>query len=191
MPKDRWLSLDDKTRAIWLSIDDKFKNIILGYTSSTPSNPSISTHSGKTPSKFSTKPPFKSRKAYLHDQAFSNKLEDVQEESADDTPKSADLEPDPPADLLINAAKGTSSTSLLTGDIRRVMSKNLKCTVNTAFIEYKVSYHKEHHGISPLLIDRGANGGVAGSDVHVIFKTNSSVDIQACWGIDNHYCTNI
>jgi hypothetical protein len=29
---------------------------------------------------------------------------------------------------------------------------------------------------------------VAGSDVHVIFKTNRSVDI---WGIDNHRCTNI
>jgi hypothetical protein len=46
IPKDRWMSLDDKTRAIWDSIDDKFKNIILGYTSSTPSNPSISTRSG-------------------------------------------------------------------------------------------------------------------------------------------------
>jgi hypothetical protein len=31
------------------------------------------------------------------------------------------------------------------------------------------------------LIDRGANGGVAGSDVRVIFKTHRSVDIK---GID-------
>jgi phage gpG-like protein len=30
VPKERWLSLDDKTKAIWDSIDDKFKNIILG-----------------------------------------------------------------------------------------------------------------------------------------------------------------
>jgi phage gpG-like protein len=30
MPKERWLNLDDKTKAIWDSIDDKFKNIILG-----------------------------------------------------------------------------------------------------------------------------------------------------------------
>jgi hypothetical protein len=29
---------------------------------------------------------------------------------------------------------------------------------------------------------------VAGSDVHVIFKMNRSIDI---WGIDNHRCTNI
>jgi hypothetical protein len=57
MPKDRWMSLDDKTRAIWDSIGDEFKNIILGYTSFTPSNPSI-------PFKYSTKPPNKSQKAY-------------------------------------------------------------------------------------------------------------------------------
>jgi hypothetical protein len=37
MPKERWLSLDDKTKAIWDSIDNKFKNIILGYTVSSPS----------------------------------------------------------------------------------------------------------------------------------------------------------
>jgi hypothetical protein len=55
-------------------------------------------------------------------------------------------------------------------------------------IEYKVYYHKEHHGISLSPIDWGAKGGVAGSDVCVIFKTNRAVDIR---GIDNHCCTNI
>jgi hypothetical protein len=38
------------------------------------------------------------------------------------------------------------------------------------------------------LIDRGANGGVAGTDVRVIFKTGQTVDI--C-GIDIHQYTNI
>jgi hypothetical protein len=38
------------------------------------------------------------------------------------------------------------------------------------------------------LIDRGANGSVAGKDVRVIFKTGRDVDIR---GIDNHQCTNI
>jgi hypothetical protein len=67
MPKDRWLSLDDKTRTIWDSLDDKYKNFILGYITSTSTSSSVSTQNGKTPHKFSTKPPFKSRKAYLHD----------------------------------------------------------------------------------------------------------------------------
>jgi hypothetical protein len=38
------------------------------------------------------------------------------------------------------------------------------------------------------LIDRGANGGVAGTDVCVILKTGRVVDIT---GIDNHQCTSI
>jgi hypothetical protein len=42
MPKKRWLSLDDKTKTMWDSIDDKYKNIILGYTPSSPSFPTCS-----------------------------------------------------------------------------------------------------------------------------------------------------
>jgi hypothetical protein len=137
------------------------------------------------------RPSSKSRKALLHEflEAFGDELKEASEEAiADDTPLSADLEPDPPADLLINAAKGSNPNPLPPGDIRRVMSKSSKRSVHTACIEYKVSYHKEHHSISPSLVDRGANGGVARNDVRVIFKTNHIVDIK---GIDNHCCTNI
>jgi hypothetical protein len=68
------------------------------------------------------------------------------------------------------------------------MSKNSKRSAHTACIEYKVSYHKEHHGISPSLVDRGANGVITGNNVRVIFKTNRTVDIK---GIDNHRFTSI
>jgi hypothetical protein len=161
--------LNDKTKSIWDSIDDKYKNIILGYTSSSPS---FTTCSGKPPPRTPTKPPYKSLKAFLHDllQAFGDSDDEAQEDTVDKVPTSADLEPDPPWDLLINAAKGTNSTPLPPGDIRRVMPKNSKRSVNPICIEYKVSYHKEHHGILPTLINRDANGGVAGSDVCVIFK---------------------
>jgi hypothetical protein len=65
MPNKGWLSLDDKTKAIWDSIDDKFKNIILGYMTSSPSFP---TRSSKPPPKSPpTKPPFSSRKAFLNE----------------------------------------------------------------------------------------------------------------------------
>jgi hypothetical protein len=121
-------------------------------------------------------------------QALGDSDEEAQEDTAEEVPTSADLEPDPPLDLLINAADGTSTTPLPPGDIRRVMSKNSMRSVHSTCIEYKVSYHKEHHSISPSFINWGANGGVAGSDVRVIFKTNRNVDIQ---GIDNHRCTNI
>jgi hypothetical protein len=38
------------------------------------------------------------------------------------------------------------------------------------------------------LIDRGANGGVAGDDVRLIFCTNFTVDIKC---IDNHHVNDI
>jgi hypothetical protein len=121
-------------------------------------------------------------------QALGDSDDEAQEDTAEEVPTSTDLEPDPPSDLLINAAKGTNATPLPPGDIRRVMSKNSKRSAYNTCIKYKISYHKEHHGISPSLIDGGANGGVAGSYVRVIFKTNRTVNIR---GIDNHHCTNI
>jgi hypothetical protein len=86
-------------------------------------------------------------------QAVGDSDEEAQGDIAEEVPMSADLEPDPPLDLVINAARGTNTTPLPPGDIRRVMSKNSKHSVHSTCIEYKVSYHKEHHGISPSLID--------------------------------------
>ena len=40
------------------------------------------------------------------------------------------------------------------------------------------------------LVDRGANGGIAGSDGHVIYKNASGKSVDVC-GIDNHQVTNI
>jgi hypothetical protein len=99
-----------------------------------------------------------------------------------------EVNPEPSDTLLINAAKGSRSSLLPPGDIRRVLSKNSKSSVNLAHIEYKISYHQASSGLSLSLIDRGANGGVAGTDIRVIFKTGRTVDIR---GIYNHQCTNI
>ena len=53
--------------------------------------------------------------------------------------------------------------------------------VNTASILYnKSSCHTAGKG---ALVDRGANGGIAGDDVRIIAKNGRSDDIQ---GIDNH-----
>jgi hypothetical protein len=65
MPKDRWISLDGKTKAIWDSIEDKFKNIILGYTTSFPHTSSFTPRRGKTPTTLFNKPTSKSQKALL------------------------------------------------------------------------------------------------------------------------------
>ena len=39
-----------------------------------------------------------------------------------------------------------------------------------------------------LLVDHGANGGIAGEDVKIINKTGRHVDVQ---GIDNHQIVDI
>jgi hypothetical protein len=70
-----------------------------------------------------------------------------------------------------------------------VLGRNAsKRSVNIALIECKVSFHKAYSGRSLSLIDRGANGGVAGDDVHTIFPTNRTVDIK---GIENHHVNDI
>src|SRR5687767_15950621 len=53
--------------------------------------------------------------------------------------------------------------------------------VNMASMIYTIS--SCHAGSKSSIVDRGANGGIAGDDVQVIAKTGRTVDIQ---GIDNH-----
>src|SRR5688572_9177320 len=58
--------------------------------------------------------------------------------------------------------------------------------VNMAKITYSVlTYSATRRG---ALVDRGANGGIAGEDVRIIAKTGRQVDIQ---GIDNHCISDI
>jgi hypothetical protein len=128
--------------------------------------------------------------AYEFLQVHSHELEpdpEPDETISEDLP-TAEAEPEPADTLLIDAAKGSCPSPLPPGDIRRILSKNSKRAANLEQIEYKVSYHQASSGKSLSLIDRGANGGVAGTDVQVIFKTGRAADIR---GIDNHQCTNI
>ena len=53
-------------------------------------------------------------------------------------------------------------------------------------IVYRVRAYDTKATVS--LVDRGANGGIAGADVRVIEKLHRQVDVQ---GIDNHQITNI
>jgi hypothetical protein len=57
-----------------------------------------------------------------------------------------------------------------------------------AQLEYHVLFKNPSSGRHLSLIDRGANGGVAGDDVCIIFRTSRTVDIK---GIDNHHVNDI
>lgn len=67
-------------------------------------------------------------------------------------------------------------------------SKNKKIFMkaNVHEITYSICSHKVHD--RELLIDRRANGGIAGPDLRMIAKLDRRVDV--C-GIDNHQMTNL
>jgi hypothetical protein len=53
-------------------------------------------------------------------------------------------------------------------------------------IVYQASAHRSTR--RGALVDRGANGGIAGEDVRITSKTGKFVDVQ---GIDNHHLVDI
>lgn len=191
MTKEQWYSLGEKERLLWDQFDDKAKSIILG------TDVRKSQFDARPQSNFSGS--LAKRKANLHEisaydflQAnlhdLSHQEQNEVSETDDPTPSDTnDTETSPDNTLLVNAAT-TSSSKLPPGDIRRVMSKASTRSVNMARIIYSVSASKTTGNASTSLIDRGANGGIAGNDVRVLFRSHRTVDIR---GIDNHQLTDI
>ena len=88
-------------------------------------------------------------------------------------------------------------TKITPSDIRRVLSskgsKNAskpKLRIDTSVHEttYHVSNHRSSIDDTTSLIDRGANGGLAGGNMRIIAVTDRRVDIS---GIDNHQLTGL
>ena len=187
MSRDQWYTLSEKERLLWDQFDDQAKAVILGLAKPSPKMQPSGTS------------PFSKRKVNLHDISAHDFLQEFIADNPSDEPPPADsdnvdTEPfsndnDNPNDttILVNAAKSTKPT-LSPGDIRRVMSKSSTRSVNMAQVVYNTSASRVSNVKNMSLVDRGANGGLAGDDVRVIFKTNRSVDIR---GIDNHQVTGI
>ena len=152
-------------------------------------------HTNFNPNKSSSfrKPPFKPQ-GYLHEIlaydfliAFIHDITDNHDYTTTDNdvvteeaPKEVDNDT-----RLINAMT-SSNRKLPPGDIRRVMSNNSTHFVNK--MEYYVTSHKTLSPTKFSLVDRGANGGVAGYDEPIVIKTHRTVEIK---GIDNHHVNNI
>jgi len=97
--------------------------------------------------------------------------------------------------LLIQAA--TQKSNIAPADIRRVLSNknsrkptkpNLQIETSIHELTYHVSNHYGFINDTNSLDDRGANGGLAGSNMRVIVTTDRRVDIS---GIDNHQMTGL
>jgi hypothetical protein len=211
IPGTQWFELSTEARDFWQSFSEADKAIILGstknnsppsshWTQRTPGSQrsSGSSHSGKKIS------------SYVHELS----IEDEDPNTVSDTTSDHD---DPPAAfdtvLLANVTKQKRTWSQPRGsdlpptDIRKVLStKNTRkdshpdtaspqelvidgrryCAVNVACI-YSVSF-SHCTTVAASLVDRGANGGIAGEDVRVIEMTLWKVDVH---GINNHEVSGI
>jgi len=195
MSKEKWYKLSPEAREIWDQLDDRSKSIILA-----------------PPQKLT---PNLARKINMHeisayDYLMANlhlSMEDIGDDPAQvhsEPPEPAPPEDPIPSDqVLVNAAKQSKSTPH-PADIRHVLSnkpKNATTPAPKATEEIVVNgktYHQVHlhtYSVSASksssaqsLVDHGANGGIGGSDVQVIYKTHCSVDVQ---GINNHQMVDI
>ena len=202
MPCDWWFGLSDSDRKIWDQLDVKAKAVILGTGTPTNTPNQRFTPCPRPPEQCSRFTPpccvnlhdisaFDFLQANLHhvtpDDDSPDSFHDTSSYSDDIDHTSPDDNPTDSATCLINAAT-SSGSKLPPGDIRRVLSKASKCqhSVNVANVIYNISAHQS---MSPhSLVDRGANGGLAGSDVRIIHHTHRSIDVH---GIDNHQLTDI
>jgi len=160
---ESWKRLDDSSKAKWDEFSDEIKAIILSGGSQMGN------------SKGNNRIP-KNVKAHV--------TENSEEE---DPRKDGNEEEDQPRSILDSLRNGEKVNP---GDLRNVFSSNKpkKWKVNTMIHQrstsrvYKVSSLRRADEKGSL-VDRGANGGLAGGDVRLISKTDGCVDIV---GIDEH-----
>ena len=209
MPAAKWFSLSPADQATWDTLTEETKAIVLGPNPSKP-------RSGHPPLRRRVNLHDLSAyeflvEAHAHEQADQTLQAQLHERNAE--PSIPDLPPEVSFDtLLAYATKGSAASP---GDVRNMLSKpstlksSLKPSSHSApptatppskevvldgttyrSISYADIYSVSQHasGKNGSLVDRGANGGIAGDDVRIIDRTHRSVDVR---GIDNHQLTNI
>ena len=180
MPKHRWANLSQETRELWDKIAEKDKGIILGHLDKRNAMQRVNLHDISVQDFL---------QAHLHE--FKDTHEDV---STDLKAHNNNDEVSDGLSLLINSL--TTGKKFSPGDIRRVLSSsNAKKDNMKSGFQYQTNTHIIYRANTSLtdscifsLIDRGANGGVAGQDVRIIYHTDRKVDIV---GIDNHMINDV
>ena len=101
--------------------------------------------------------------------------------STTDTIKTETTPSDP---LLAMVHRSINTSDDDASDISNVLSVRRSCQIQVC--QCYLFQHANH--TNQQLVDRGANGGLAGSDMQVIHKTHRKINIQ---GIDNHEFTGL
>ena len=198
----KWQSLDPASRELWDKLPDEAKVLILSgrRPAPQPARPGGRNFStGRPPSRA----PRPATTVNLHDISVFDYFNNCLPQTASEPDTQID-EKDDTAPLLAHLAK---RNELPPASLLKVMSSTMTRSsnnknneydndikihgetyrkVNMAQVIYSVSNHRSSKTAS--LVDRGANGGIAGDDVRIMSRTGRSVDIQ---GINNHQITDI
>ena len=163
-------------KPIWEKLSKDQQQMIIDHNRSLPKSgrSSLSTPN-KSPSPLPHKPTpqqtVKSQQVHTHQS----------DQSTADTTK-VETTPSDPLLAMVHQSIHTSADDA--SDITKVLSAKRSRQIQVC--KHYIFQHANH--TNNQLMDRGANGGLAGSDMRVIYKTHRKINIS---GIDNHEVTGL
>ena len=205
---DQWSRLPKEAQSKWDELNNEAKAVILEHKVRPPGAPNRGPPRrdfGKpSGGRFVPRPRPPDTAVNLHDISAMEYLANLHDmygfaSNGDGPPVEIPPEPDPTSGAPL-LAHMTKKKDIPPGDIQRVLSQSMSkgATPRKSIVQDGVTYYANQHilysasshrqGRTGALIDRGANGGIAGEDVRVINRTGRQVDVQ---GIDNHQIVNI
>ena len=156
---------------IWEKLSKDQQQMIIDHNRSLPKSGSSSISTpNKSPSPLPHKPTSqqtaKSQQVHTH-------------QSDESTVDSTKIETTPSDPLLAMVHQSIHTSDDDASDITKVLSAKRSRQIQVC--KHYIFQHANH--TNNQLVDRGANGGLAGSDMRVIYKTHRKINIS---GIDNH-----
>ena len=163
-------------KPIWEKLSKDQQQMIIDHNRSLPKSGSSSFSTpNKSPSPLPHKPTpqqtVKSQQVHTHQS----------DQSTADTTK---IETTPSDPLLAMVHQSIHTSADDASDITKVLSAKRSRQIQVC--KHYIFQHANH--TNNQLVDRGANGGLAGSDMQVIYKTHRKINIS---GIDNHEVTGL
>ena len=158
-------------KPIWEKLSKDQQQMIIDHNRSLPKSGSSSISTpNKSPSPLPHKPTPQQTAKYQQVHTHQS------DESTADTTK---IETTPSDPLLAMVHQSIHTSNDDASDITKVLSAKRSRQIQVC--KHYIFQHANH--TNNQLVDRGANGGLAGSDMRVIYKTHRKINIS---GIDNH-----
>ena len=191
MHQDQWTGVSPEGQKIWDQLSEEDKAVILK----------------KMPTSNLTKPP----RSFNHRKSNSHKV-NVQETSVydfimanahqldygeqdtdaeDDTPDVEVASPPDDEAQMLHAFLASHGNDASPADLRNVLCTSYKCAADkpcqaNSHLTYSVGKHRADK--PGALIDQGANGSIAGADIHIIEMTHCAVNVQ---GVSDYQVTDL